>query len=512
LETSRTGPRSGERGYENVAMSRACLLLLLTCTLATSAVATDYHVSPSGTPNGTGSAESPWNLATALAGPAAVRPGDVIWLHGGTYRGGFVSRLTGRKDKPVVVRGARGERVTIDTNPRDTKDGGSLLVLGADVVFRDFEVTCSHGVRETKIAGSWPADIRGGSVDVRGDRISLVNLVVHDLAGGFGFWSDGEGGEISGCLIYNNGWNGPDRAHGHGIYAQNARGTKRIADNIIFHQFAYGIHVYGSEKASLKGFEIEGNICIENGCLSRSGENSPGIMVGGGSPAERIVIRDNTVVAGKIRLGYPWGTTSEDVVLAGNYCDQGLVLRDFRKAEVSQNTIVAHSNVVQLEGAAKLLLGGHRWSDNDYYVTDGKWGECAIVEGSKSRGLSFEEFRRETGLDAKSTFIKGAPSKLRVVVRPNPHEPGRAHIAVLNPAALAEVELDLSEVLKTGQSYRVLSAKDFYGAPLVGGVYTGAAVRVPMKAVTPPPPMGLPRVKLRVTEPQFAAFVVVQGR
>ena len=478
---------------------------------AVSASAAEFHVSPSGTPKGNGSADSPWDLATALAGPAAVKPGDVIWLRGGTYRGGFVSRLTGAKDKPITVRGERGARVTIDTNPRGENDGGSLLVLGADVVFRDFEVMCSHAVRETKIAGSWPADIRGGSVDVRGSRISLLNLVVHDLSGGFGFWSDGEGGEISGCIIYNNGWNGPDRAHGHGIYAQNARGTKRIADNIIFHQFAYGIHVYGSEKASLKGFEIEGNIAFENGALSRSGENSPGIMVGGATPAERIVIRDNTVVGGKIRLGYTWGTTSEDVLVTGNYCDAGLVVRDFRKAEVARNTVVAQSSVVQVEGAGKLLLSGHRWNDNDYYVTDGRWGECTLLEGSKSRGLSFEEFRRETGLDARSTFTKGAPSKLRAIVRPNPHEPGRAHVAVLNPASLAEVELDLSRVLKSGLAFRIVSAKDYFGAPIVTGVYSRAAVRVPMKAVTPPPPVGLPGAKLPATEPRFAAFVVLPG-
>jgi hypothetical protein len=78
---------------------------------------------------------------------------------------------------------------------------------------------------------------------------------------------------------------------------------------VLFHQFAYGIHVYGSEKASLKGFEIDGNIAFENGCLTRKGDNAPGIMVGGASPAERIAIRDKVVVGGGVRLGYPWGTS-----------------------------------------------------------------------------------------------------------------------------------------------------------------------------------------------------------
>jgi hypothetical protein len=402
-------------------------------------------------------------------------------------------------------------RVTIDTNPRDDRDNGLFLLQGADAVYRDFEVTCSHPGRETSIPGSWPADIHRGSVDVRGDRISAINLVVHDCASGFGFWAEGEGGQISGCLIYNNGWRGPDRGHGHAIYAQNARGTKRIADNIIFHQFAYGIHVFGSEKASLKGFEIDGNIVFDNGCLARKHDSAPGILVGGNTPAERITIHDNWVLGG-VRLGYPWGTTSADVACTRNYIEGQLVVRDFRKARIAHNTIVAHSNVVQLEGADRLLLGGLQWDENDYYITDGRWGECAIVEGKKSHSVTFDRWQSTTGMDTKSKFTKGHPANVRVFVRPNAHEAGRAHIAVLNPASLSEVAVDLSSVLKRGSRFRIVSAKDYFGKPVVTGVYDGGQVRVPMKAIAPPKPVGMPAADLPVTEPRFAAFVVLSQR
>lgn len=475
---------------------------------AASTSAAEFHVTPTGSPKGNGSQSAPWDLATALAAEDRVQPGDTVWIHAGTYRGGFVSRLRGRPDAPVVVRGRPGERVTIDTNPRDERDTGALQLLGADAVYRDFEVTCSHRHRETTIAGPWPADIRRGSIDIRGDRIAAVNLVVHDCASGFGFWAEGEGGLISGCLIYNNGWRGPDRGHGHAIYAQNARGTKQIKDNIIFHQFAYGIHVYGSEKASLKGFEIDGNIAFDNGCLTRPDDHSPGILVGGGSPAARIAVRDNVVVGGGVRLGYPWGVPSDDFVFTGNYCE-GLVVRDFRQGTVAKNTIVAHSNVVQLEAAARPLVAGLRWDDNDYYVTDGRWGECAMVEGSKSRGLAFSEWRSATGFDAASRFMKGAPDKLRVVVSPNAHESGRANVAILNPQGLAAVDVDLSGVLKVGTKFRIASAKDFFGQPLVAGVYDGQSVCVPLTPITPPPPVGMPDAKTPLTEPQFAALVVL---
>ena len=487
-----------------------CLGLMLAAAVTASTLATEFHVAPSALPKGTGSREHPWDLATALSSTEIVKPGDTIWLHEGTYRGGFTSQLAGTPKQPIVVRSMPGQRVTIDTKFRDERDNGLFAIQGSDVVFRDFEVTCSDPVRETKIAGSWPADIRRGSIHVTGHRISLVNLIVHDLASGFGFWAEGEGGEISGCLIYNNGWQGPDRAHGHAIYAQNAKGTKRIADNIIFHQFGYGIHVYGSEKASLKGFEITGNICFDNGALSKNGERTHGIMVGGASPAERIAIRDNIVFGGGIRLGYAWGTTSEDVVCSGNYCE-GLVVRDFRRAAVTNNTVVAHSSVVILEAENKLMLSGHKWSENDYYITDGRWGDFAIIEESKSRGLTFEQWRKETGLAEKSTFTKGHPSKQRILIRPNAHEPGRANIAVLNPAGLPEVEIDLSGVLKAGQEFRIVSAKDFFGPAIMSGIYDGKSIQLPMKPTKPPPPVGLSEVKLPVTEPQFAAFVVIGG-
>jgi hypothetical protein len=489
-------------------MIRILLFSLLLAVSATLVAADEFHVAPTGTAKGNGSAGQPWDLGTALSATDKVKPGDTIWLHEGTYVGGFTSLLTGKADQRITVRGAPGERVTIDARPRDEKDQALFAVSGSDVVFRDFEVTCSDPLRETKIAGSWPEDIRRGSIHVRGSRNSFVNLVVHDLGSGFGFWSEGEGGEISGCLVYNNGWQGPDRAHGHAIYAQNATGTKKLKDNIIFHQFGYGIHVYGSEKASLKGFEIDGNICFENGALSKTADRSPGIMVGGGSPAERISVRDNIVYGSGMRFGYPWGTTSEDLLCTGNYCE-GLVVRDFRKALVNHNTIVAHSSAVILEGEKKLLLSGHQWSDNDFFITDGRWGDFAIIENGKSRGLTFEEWRNETGLATMSSFQKGAPEKLRVFVRPNSHEPGRANIAVLNPLGKEEVALDLSQTLKTGQQFRIVSAKDFYGPALVTGAFDGQPVRLPMNAVTSPQPVGMPSVKLPATEPKFGAFVLL---
>jgi hypothetical protein len=71
-----------------------------------------FYVAPDGSPTGSGSEADPWDLATALAGPAAVKPGDTIWLQGGEYGTGktvFTSKLAGTIQKPMLVRQRPGE-------------------------------------------------------------------------------------------------------------------------------------------------------------------------------------------------------------------------------------------------------------------------------------------------------------------------------------------------------------------------------------------------------------------
>src|SRR5438046_9189150 len=80
--------------------------------------APDFYVSPTGSPSSDGSFTEPWDLATALAGPAAVTPGSTIWLRGGTYTNaadprGFASTLIGTADATLVVRHYPGWQTTV---------------------------------------------------------------------------------------------------------------------------------------------------------------------------------------------------------------------------------------------------------------------------------------------------------------------------------------------------------------------------------------------------------------
>jgi hypothetical protein len=439
-------------------LSMITFAVSILCSLS---MATEFHVSPEGKPDGDGTRESPWDLQTALSHPEPVKPGDTIWIHGGTYKGSYKSDLQGRDGVPIIVRQAPGERAVIEIVPRP-KLGNGFFAYGEWTRFQDFELTCTDPKRRTEIKGSWPKDINRGNVNCRGSHLQFVNLLVHDLSQGFGFWSSGAGGEIYGGLIYNNGWGGPDRGHGHGIYAQNKVSTKTIGDNIIFQQFGSGMHVYGTEKSSLKGFRVIGNAVFNNGRLHAPGRFTRSILVGGGAPVEDVVVEENMTLNAGIQLGYVWGVLSKSLIARRNY-SFGMSLYFQDRIVCEENTIIGGRpvlSVVQKEGGS---LANHRIDRNVYYNTEPKFLPFYLMMGKKGGSITADDWHGK-GFDANSEIRVGLPKGARVFVRPNKYEPGRANIIVYNWDKAAEVSVDLKGVLKDGQRFRIVSARNFHGS------------------------------------------------
>src|SRR5580765_282502 len=128
--------------------------LALAC-LAAPAFATEFYVSPTASGSGTGSFSNPWQLQTALSQPpTVVKPGDTLWLRGGTYTGRFTSYLNGTSTQPIVVRQYAGERATIDGGTSGTT--AIFTVYGSYTWFWGFEVTSSDPDRSTSTPGSSP--------------------------------------------------------------------------------------------------------------------------------------------------------------------------------------------------------------------------------------------------------------------------------------------------------------------------------------------------------------------
>ena len=452
-----------------LARMRVCVLFVAVLGASVGrASAAEFLVSPDGKPSGDGSRARPWDLATALAHPASVRPGDTIWLLGGKYVGGFESRLKGAAAAPITVRQAPGMRATIDgVGEKNTL----LTVSGEWTRYWGFEVMSSNPKRQAQTPGSAPPESNRGGVNATGSNLAFINLVVHDGSSGFGFWSSGEGGEIYGCIIYNNGWEAPDRGHGHAVYAQNRIGTKRLVDNVMFNQFCYGIHAYGSSRAFINGFHVEGNVSFNNGAAKSPTSLHPCILVGGGSPSERIEVIENYTYstgygAAAMQLGY--GAANKDAVVKDNYFVGPTSIRKWEKVALTGNTFIGTGTPVTVAPP----------------VADPR---------------------------TSNVIVSGRPQGVKVAVRPNAYEPGRAHVIVYNWDRRPAVDVDLSKVLKTGAKFKVASAQDFFGEPVLAGKYDGKPVRLPMKEYRAVPPVGKETYVPPATGPEFNVFVVLPG-
>ncbi len=401
---------------------------------------------------------NPWALQTALAQPAAVHPGDTIWLRGGTYTGMFTSHLTGTSSQPIVVRQYPGERATLDGNVNPLVLGTDQYVLGVDGAYTwywGFEVMNSNPNRYNPTSGSNPVDGRNRGVSVFRPGTKIINCVIHDTGQGFMFSSSAVDAELYGNLDYYNGWTAPDRGHGHAIYTQNyAGGSKLIKHNVLFDGLSYNLHAYGSATAGFMNSRVEGNVWWRGPSLV-GGES--GFDIGGTSVTGNF--------SWSVGLGMGYGTTEcAGVTVSGNY------LTD---------------------------LGGGAFSPGNSGCRAGQ-----TITGNTFVGDLSGSYPNNTHYPRTSP-----PTQDKVFILPNAYEPGRATVVVYNWDGSATQAVDLTGVVSPGAAYEVRNAQNFYGPPVASGTYAGGTVTVPMTGLTPATPVGFAAPPS--TAPAFATFVVL---
>lgn len=469
-----------------------------------------HHVTVDGSPDGKGSADAPWDLQTALSHPAGIRPGDTIWLHDGTYVGGFKSMLQGTASAPIAVQPAPGHTVRIDMNDGDPKSFNVFRIQGRYTDFVGLEIFSSDSdSRRSVFSTSWPQDQDRGSVEVQGDGIRLINMILHDLNKGVGFWASAEGGEIYGSIIYNNGWWGTDRFHGPGIYSQNTHATpKRVADNIVFNQFYNGLYITGSSDTEIDNYVIEGNALFNNGAAYGAGFN-PGhsVLIGGGNVADNLVFRENTVyTAGKfgtVRFGLNAG--GSNVQVTDNYIYDNLLMSEaWGDLTFTGNTVGGKMNyMVSIQSPATETFDGFLWDNNRYFATR------IYPFQLDGQARSFEAWRNDTGFDENSTISHSRPTGTVIKVRPNAYQAGRGHVVVYNWDDANSVQADLSAIIPRGATYEIRNVLDLFGAPLVSAdAYDGGLTALPMVDQRSPSPIGWESAPPHFQSKEFAVFVV----
>lgn len=433
-----------------------------------------YFVSPTGSPTGNGSIDNPWDLQSALKN-STIAPGTTIWMRGGTYLtsrpGGLVSTISGTASQPITVRAFPGEHVVWDSfRPGATDYTDSYIFINGNYTqFWGFEITNSDpGTRQSAFPAGSSYDVKRGMVRSNGDYNKFINLVVHDLNQGFGFWEDGAGGEIYGTIIYNTGYM-PSQGvvQGHSIYTGNEIGTKRIADNMIFNAFGGGIQAYEQAGKHLKGYVFEGNAIFNNSTAPTSQLSE--ILVGGsGTPAENIIFRDNNVYSSinnaRSEFGYNWGSGNNDNLTLTNNRFTGTV--QFNDEWLTTPT-----------ASGNIIYGGSVIENND--------------GNAPTSGISI-----------------AARAGTEVIVRPNEYEPGRGHIVVYNWDERGTINANLSTVLSVGATYDVFHVYDLK-TPVVSGTYNGGDVIIPMQATVAPTPLGTNGPSPNIQSNQFGAFIVM---
>jgi len=329
---------------------KAPILPLLLCSIALadrpaffservpySAGARECYIAPDGKAENSGTKDAPWDLASALANAHKNAPGDILYVLPGTYTGKFDLKLIGSDKAPVHV---------IAVGRATVLDSGLTVNPPADYVWLwNLEIASSIPIekRETKQTGSQPSDLPGkGGLDVYGGSgCKYINLVIHDnVGGGVGFWAGATDSEFHGCIIYNNGWRGPDRGHGHCIYTQNKDGTKTISNCIMSVPFngSYTMHAYGSKAAYLDNFTVEDNIAFGKGPF----------LIGGGRPSHNIIVRRNYLHGVGMMLGY--GAQNEDVDVRDN------IVADGRIELNKWNKVVDEGNLRGMPAAKAILI------------------------------------------------------------------------------------------------------------------------------------------------------------
>jgi len=302
-----------------------------------------FYASTGGSSAGDGSVAKPWDLRTALAS-GSIKPGDTLWVRGGTYSAPFISTLNGVAGKPVVVRAYPGERAIVDGG-RTTVD--NFKVSGSYMVVWGLEFTNSNSSRTTSLINH---DYRADQVVNNGSHNKYINLTVHDGGTGFYSFSQFSDVEVTGGIWYNIGWQAPDRGHGHALYLKADAGPLVVRDNVVFNQFGYGVHIYSNTgDGLLNNIRAEGNVTFDNGSLSPTG-TSANIGNLGMMPAQNLgIVANMTYMAPSLSgenltLGSGSGLLATDNFVVGG---DGLTEGSWSGSVVNQSNTVssaAHSS------------------------------------------------------------------------------------------------------------------------------------------------------------------------
>ncbi len=502
-----------------------------------------WYVATNGTITNSGTFDQPWSLDTALRKPSSiVKPGDTLWLRGGTYKGLFTCNLNGTAANPIWIMAFPGERPVLDAYTGLLNSVVTLTINGAYCYFMGIEITNSSPTRVSNGANASTAtDIHQATgVDVFGVGDKLINCEIHDLPGnGIGYWSSSLDAEVYGCAIYYNGFTTLDRGHGPNLYVQNtdASRPKAIRNSFIFTNFSMGVQFYASAN-KLKGLIIDSTTIFNSGALTRPGQaRRRNIVAGGETNGKTDATPDATRVDGlyiqnnvlyrdttdntdpaywqyddfreNTELGYQDETLTDKFLSFSNNHLYGdplpMVMHKWDSGRFVHNFIYSYrANSVFNRDVLSVATGAmpfRNWDSNTYHISQPDYN-------TPFSGMSFAAWKSGYGIDSNSVFIQSAPTQNFVYNRRNKYNTSRFMVTVMNYQALDSVILqdDFSEFL--GYSYCIFDVQNSMKKPVAKGIYSGASLALNMKLTTAAPTKGTTPVLPKHTSNTLGTFVI----
>ena len=381
-------------------------------------------------------------------------------------------RLERHRPAPITVAQYPGERATIDI--KGAAQGffftNSPNPSGAAYVnFKDFEVTNSDTNRSTR----FPVV----AFYVRtSDHLKFINLIVHDVGIGFDLNTEATNTEVYGSLIYYGDANATSGL-AHGIYIQNVSGYKTAMDNVVFSNSGYGVHAFPhAGDSSLLDVSVVGNILFNNGLLGGRPQQ-PDLLVGGDAVAI------SPVVDGNMTYKTVPGTLWNQQIGLNAGCKSPAVTNNYFSGATAFTGCTSGLGMTGNTFLGPLFTRPHY--------------------GGTVTSLDIAAF-------PANTYATTHPTGIKVFVRPNQYEAGRANIAVYNWVGNDTVDVPVTTVLNPGDVYEVRDVQDYFGAPVATGVYDGGPVILPMGRSASSQPVGLAAPP--DSGPVFKAFVLSTTR
>ncbi len=473
----------------------------------------EYFASPTGSNDGSGTIEDPWDLQTAFNKSTVIQPGDILWLRDGVYGTGgstlFYTKLNGTATQPIIIRQYPGERATINggivaqssTNPTYTSSYNW---------FWGFEIT------NTSLNRMVTPEERSTGLNLLTQGHKAINLVINNTGHpGIGFWRPVTEGEIYGSIfwgtgIYDTAYPGYSGNRGSAIYAQNEVGTRFIEDNISFRTFTTGMKAY-TVNSFINGFNFIGNTIFDTPewLLFVSSDHNP---------ARDLVIKNNMLYRNKHDPNQTLQAGATDMINArieDNYIVGGksdlysLSAKKWENLSVINNTIIgskALSEYLPNQNISSIL-----WNNNSYF------GGTYSPKQFNFDGTfyNFENWKNMSNFDASSTYTAEFPTGQQIFVRKNKYEPKRANITIYNHGMAPTAIVDLSAILVRGDKYEIRDAQNFFGKPIMKGKYNGyrsfePEIELPLYLTDVSPIVGdTPTINNVHTLAEFNSFVLV---